>query len=76
MKLRVLAILLPLLVTACGNETEQPAADTVFINGKVLTVDDDFSVAEPVVEIFDINPVLTMVGGRVVFDSESESANQ
>lgn len=69
MKIRAFAILLPLLITACSNETEQPAADIVFLNGKVLTVDNDFSVAEAlavtdtrIVAVGDSESVAAMVG--------------
>jgi len=69
MKIRAFAMLLPLLITACGNETEEPAADIVFLNGKVLTVDNDFSVAEAlavtdtrIVAVGDSESVAAMVG--------------
>ncbi len=59
----LIKFLLPLLVTACGSELEQPAADAVFINGKILTVDSDFSVVE----------ALAVTGTRIVAVGDSES---
>lgn len=50
-------------ISACSNESNQPAADTVFINGKILTVDNDFSVVE----------ALAITGTRIVAVGDSES---
>jgi predicted amidohydrolase YtcJ len=65
MNVRAFAVLLALLVTACGSEVEHPAADTVFLNGKVLTVDDDFSVAEG----------LAIAGTRIVAVGDNETVS-
>ena len=62
----LIKFLLPLLLAACGSEMELPAADTVFINGKVLTVDSEFSVAE----------ALAIEGSRIVAVGDTETLSQ
>lgn len=55
-----------LIVVACDSKPRQRAADTVFINGKILTVDEKFSVVE----------ALAITESRIVAVGDSVSINE
>ena len=54
------------IVAACNNAAPVEEADTVLVNGKILTVDGDFSVAE----------ALAIEGARVVAVGDSQSISE
>jgi hypothetical protein len=79
--MRALAALLLVLLTGLPSARAQ-TADKIFTNGKIVTVDGRFTVAQALairgqrivavgssadMDIKDIRPLLTMVGGKAVY---------
>ena len=56
-------------VGASVAHAQEPVADLILTNGKIVTVDDRFTIAQAVA-IKDLKPVLTMVGGKIVYDGK------
>ena len=49
-----------------------PAADLILTSGKIITVDDQFSIASALAVRGE--RILTIIGGRVVYDAAAEQS--